>query len=101
EVWLAEDTRLGRNVAVKVLTGALDAGAENELVSALDREARVIARLQHQHIVGLFDAGQHDGLQYLVMEYVQGQSVRQMLEFRGQLPETEATRYARQVAEAL
>jgi serine/threonine-protein kinase len=67
EVWLAEDERLKRWVAVKVLRDQFSA-ADAELMAAFDREATVIARLQHQNIVGVYDAGSHEDRQYIVME---------------------------------
>lgn len=99
EVWLAEDQRLGRWVALKVLRETL--GGEQELVSSLEREARVIARLQHPNIVAVFDAGRYNGRYFLVMEYVHGQSIRSLLELQSRLTEAEATRYGIQVASAL
>jgi serine/threonine-protein kinase len=99
EVWLAEDQRLGRWVAVKILRESL--GAEHDLVSGLEREARVVAQLQHPNIVGVLDAGRHDGRYFLVMEYVHGHSVRELLETQGRLTEREAVRYGIQVASAL
>lgn len=101
EVWLAEDQRLRRWVAVKVLREAFSAESDAETIAAFEREATVIARLQHQSIVGVYDTGVHEGRRYLVMEYVHGYSLRQMLETQGRLTEQEATRYGAQVAAAL
>ena len=98
EVWLAEDMRLGRWVAVKVLR---DLSTDLELATAIASEARLVAGLQHPNIVTVFDTGQHDGRHYLVMEYVHGYSIRQLLESQGRLTEAEAIRYGSQVAEAL
>ncbi len=100
EVWLAEDQRLKRWVAVKVLRDQFSA-ADTELIAAFDREATVIARLQHQNIVGVYDAGSYEGRQYIVMEYVHGYSLRQLLETQGRMTEVEAIRYGTQVAGAL
>lgn len=101
EVWLAEDQRLGRWVAVKALRESFTAGADAETIAAFEREATVIARLQHAGIVGVYDAGSHEGRRYIVMEYVHGYSLRQLLETQGRLPEREAIRYGVQVAAAL
>ncbi len=101
EVWLAEDQRLGRWVAIKALRESYSAGADAETIAAFEREATVIARLQHQGIVGVYDAGSHEGRRYIVMEYVHGYSLRQLLETQGRLPEREAIRYGMQVASAL
>ncbi len=100
EVWLAEDERLGRRVAVKVLRDSVSAH-ESDLVDSIQREARLIARLQHSNIVSVFDVGTYEGHHYLVMEYVAGQSIRQLLETSGRLSEQDAVRYGAQVALAL
>jgi len=101
EVWLAEDQRLARWVAVKVLREAFDETLDATTIAAFEREARVIARLQHPNIVAVYDAGTHEGRRYIVMEYVHGYSLRQLLETQGRLPEVEAIRYGMQVASAL
>lgn len=97
EVWLAEDQRLGRWVAVKALR---DSGDEDAFVD-LEREARVIARLQHPNIVAVYDAGVHEGRHYLVMEYIHGYSLRQLLQTRGRFTEQETVLYGKQIASAL
>jgi serine/threonine-protein kinase len=99
EVWLAEDERLGRWVAVKLLREP--ASGEGQLLDTVLREARVIARLQHPNIVGVYDAGLHEGHHFLVMEYVHGLSIRDLIAARSRLPEGEAIRYGSQVASAL
>ncbi|MGE5595835.1 MAG: serine/threonine-protein kinase, partial [Hyphomicrobiales bacterium] len=101
EVWLAEDERLGRWVAVKLLRESAVEGQDIDLVASLEREARVVARLQHPNIASVFDVGRHDGRHYLVMEYVHGQSLREILEERGRLTEQEVVRYGIQIASAL
>jgi len=101
EVWLAEDLRLGRQVAVKVLHASFSDVTDAETVAAFEREARVIARLQHPNIVGVFDAGTVDGRRYIVTEYVRGPSLRQLLDGRGPLREDEVLRIGLQVASAL
>jgi serine/threonine-protein kinase len=101
EVWLAEDQRLGRWVAIKALRESFTAGADAETIAAFEREATVIARLQHSGVVAVYDAGSHEGRRYIVMEYVHGYSLRQLLETQGRLPEREAIRYGVQVAAAL
>ena len=99
EVWLAQDERLGRWVAVKILRGSL--GGDDDLVSGLEREARIVAQLQHPNIVGVLDAGRHEGRYFIVMEYVHGQSIRDVLEIQGRLTERETVRYGLQIAAAL
>lgn len=101
EVWLAEDIRLGRPVALKVLRERISREHDSDLISALEREARVVARLQHPNIVSVYDAGQVDGRNYLAMEYVEGPSLRQVLTSRGRLPEEQAVRVGTQIASAL
>jgi serine/threonine-protein kinase len=101
EVWLAEDQRLGRWVAVKALRESFSQLADAETVRAFEREATVIARLQHPGIVGVYDAGTHEGRRFIVMEYVHGYSLRQLIETQGRLPEREAIRYGVQIAAAL
>ncbi|MBV9357309.1 MAG: protein kinase, partial [Chloroflexi bacterium] len=68
EVYLAIDTRLGRNVAVKLL--AAPYAADPASLARLQREARAAARLSNPHVVGVLDAGVADGTAFLVMEYV-------------------------------
>jgi serine/threonine-protein kinase len=97
EVWLAEDLRLRRWVAVKLLRE----GSEPELGRSIEAEARTVARLQHPNIAGVYDAGTIDGRGYLVMEYVHGLSLREILEQRGQLTPGEAGSYGAQIADAL
>ena len=101
EVWLAEDQRLRRWVALKALRESFTAEADAEAIAGFEREAQVIARLQHQNIVGVYDAGTFDGRKYLVMEYVHGYSLRQLLESQGRVTEAEAIRYGTQIAAAL
>lgn len=101
EVWLAEDQRLGRWVAVKLLREGFATAGDGDLVRSFEREARVIAQLQHPNIVGVYDAGTYDGRYYVVMEYVHGYALRQMLEAQGRLGEQDVIRYGVQAAAAL
>ena len=75
EVWLATDTMLHRKVAIKYLH-AVDDAVHRELFTA---EARMLARLHHQGITTLFDAALDDSGYYLVMEYVEGRSLRDFI----------------------
>ncbi len=97
-VYLAEDLRHHRPVAVKVLHPhvAVSLGSERFL-----REIQIAARLQHSHIVPLYDSGQFENLLYYVMPYVEGESLRQRLERGKRLPLEEALQVARAVAAAL
>ena len=93
EVYRAQDTRLDRTVAIKVLPAHLSDNAE--LKQRFDREARAISSLAHPHICTLYDVGQQDGIDYLVMEFLEGESLAQRLE-KGALPPDQALRYATQ-----
>ena len=96
-VFLAEDTRLGRRVVVKVLSPELGAGVSAE---RFEREIKLAARLQHPHIVPLLSAGEVEGLPYYTMPYVAGASLRERMQ-AGPIPTNEATSILRDVAKAL
>jgi Tol biopolymer transport system component len=98
EVWRARDTRLGRDVAVKVLSQHL--AVTDDARARLDREARAISGLNHPHICTLHDIGHENGIDYLVMELVEGETLTARLE-RGALPPAELLGIAIQIAEAL
>ncbi len=98
EVYRARDTRLDRTVAVKVLPS--HSSSDSELRLRFDREARAISSLQHPHICTLHDVGHQDGIDYLVMEYVEGETLERRLA-RGPLPPEQVMRYAMEIAEAL
>ncbi|MBA2627540.1 MAG: protein kinase [Gemmatimonadales bacterium] len=97
-VYLAEDLKHGRRVAIKVLRPELAAviGAERFV-----REIRTIAALQHPHILGLIDSGEVQGTAYYVMPFVQGESLRDRLNREKQLPIADAIRLSSEVAGAL
>jgi Flp pilus assembly protein TadD len=97
-VYEAEDTRLGRKVAIKLLPD--DAGADSETVQRFLREARVISSLNHPHICTLYDIG-HDGQrQFMVMELLDGQAVKDRIA-RGAMPQDEVLELGAQMADAL
>ncbi len=98
EVYRATDTRLDRTVAVKVLPQHLASNPERR--QRFEREARAVSSLSHPHICALYDVGQQDGIDYLVMEYIEGESLADRLA-KGPLPVDQALRYAIQVADAL
>jgi serine/threonine-protein kinase len=98
EVYRARDTRLDRTVAIKVLAGPAD--AREELRARFDREARAVSRLNHPHICTLHDIGCADGIDFLVMEYVDGETLASRLT-RGPLPLADAIRTAIETADAL
>src|SRR5271167_969545 len=83
EVYKARDTRLDRIVAIKVLP--LHLADRAELRERFEREARTVASLNHPHICTLFDIGQQDGIDFLVMEYLEGETLAQRLQ-KGALP---------------
>lgn len=97
-VYLAQDLRHNRPVALKVLHPELakSLGPERFL-----REIQIAARLQHPHIVPLYDSGQAGDLLYYVMPFIEGESLRQQLERTGRLPLEDAVRLARGIAAAL
>src|SRR5499426_1796895 len=98
EVYRARDTRLGRDVAVKVLPSHLSESSEAR--ARFEREARVVSGLNHPHICVLHDVGRENGVDYLVMELVEGESLAQRLA-RGPLPVTEVLRLGAEIADAL
>lgn len=98
EVYRARDTRLDREVAIKVLPARLSSDAA--LKQRLEREAKAISKLSHPHICSLYDIGHQDGTDFLVMEYLEGETLEQRL-LRGPLPPEQTLRYAAQIADAL
>src|ERR1700730_7423869 len=98
EVYKARDTRLNRTVAIKVLPSALV--AHPELRQRLEREARAVSSLNHPHICTLYDIGQQDGIDFLVLEYLDGETLAARLK-KGPLPLDTALRYAIEIAGAL
>ena len=78
EVYRARDTRLERTVAIKVLPEAL--AADPQFRTRFDREARIISQLDHPHICALYDVGEQDGVAYLVMQYLEGETLAARLE---------------------
>jgi serine/threonine protein kinase/Tol biopolymer transport system component len=97
-VYKARDTRVNRVVAVKLFAGR--ATSDPAARERLAREARAVAALNHPHICTLYDIGSQDGLDFLVMEYLDGETLAARLE-RGALPIREALLYAEQIASAL
>ncbi|HUP63637.1 MAG TPA: serine/threonine-protein kinase, partial [Thermoanaerobaculia bacterium] len=98
EVYRARDTRLDRSVAIKILPTTL---ASNPALRArFDREARAISGLTHANICALYDVGHQDGIDYLVMEYLEGESLADKLA-RGPLPPSQVLRLGADIAQAL
>ena len=98
EVYRARDTRLGREVAIKVLPSHLSSNPD--LKTRFEREAKAISGLNHPHICTLHDVGHQDGVDFLVMELLEGESLDKRLE-RGPLPLKQALEVGVEIAEAL
>jgi TRAP transporter TAXI family solute receptor len=98
EVYRATDTRLGRTVALKILAAGL--AIYPGFRSRFEREARTISQLEHHHICPLYDVGEQDGTAYLVMQYLEGETLAHRLE-RGAMPIETALATAAQTADAL
>jgi len=98
EVHRARDTRLGRDVAIKVLPAHLSASPE--VRARFEREARAISQLNHPHICTLHDVGREEGIDYLVMELLEGETLAHRLE-KGPLPLAEVLRCGIEIASAL
>src|SRR6188474_1105304 len=98
EVYRAQDTRLGRAVAVKLLPEALAVDADR--IARLEREARVLASLNHPHIAALYGFEEAASRHFLIMELVEGETLADRIG-RGRVPVEEALRIARQIIDAL
>jgi serine/threonine protein kinase len=98
EVYRARDTRLERDVAVKVLPANLS--SDPDLRQRLDREAKAVSKLSHPHICTLHDIGHQDGVDFLVMELVEGETLEHRLA-KGPLPPEQTLRIATDIAGAL
>lgn len=98
-VYLAHDTYLDRNVAVKVLRG--DLANDEKFVRRFQREALSATSLSHPNIVEIYDVGEDDGQYYIVMEYVDGKTLKQVLKQRGHLSVTEVIDIMLQVTDGM
>ena len=98
EVYRARDTRLDRSVAIKVLAPHLAENPEHR--ERLEREAKAVSSLSHPHICPLYDVGHENGVDFLVMEFIEGETLADRLA-RGPLPIDEVLRYGVQIADAL
>lgn len=98
EVYRVRDTRLDRTVAIKVLNSQLVANAE--LRARFEREAKIISQLQHSHICVLHDVGHQDGTDFLVMEYLEGETLADRLK-KGPLATEQVLKIATEIADAL
>src|ERR1700740_2337356 len=95
EVYRARDTRLDREVAIKVLPAHLS--TDGALKQRLEREAKAVSKLSHPHICTLHDIGHQDGVDFLVMEYLEGETLEHRL-IKGPLPSEQSLRFAAQIA---
>jgi serine/threonine protein kinase len=98
EVYRARDTRLERTVAIKVLSSHLSASPE--VRQRFEREAKTISQLSHPHICALHDVGREGDVEYLVMEYLEGETLADRLA-KGPLPLEQTLRHGVQIADAL
>src|SRR5438270_2123199 len=99
EVYRARDTRLDRTVAIKVLPA--DVSQDPDMRARFEREARAIAALDHPYICALHDAGEHDGMLYLVMQHLDGETLAARLAgAKGPIPLDEALKIAIEIADA-
>src|SRR6266545_4154133 len=98
EVYRARDTRLERTVAIKVLSSKLSASLESR--QRFEREAKTISQLSHPHICALHDVGREGETEYLVMEYLEGETLADRL-LKGPLPLEQTLRFGIQIADAL
>ena len=99
DVWLAEDQELGRNVAIKMLHERY--AGDTQFVERFRREATHAAGLSHPNVVSIFDRGMAEGSYYIVMEYVEGRTLKELIVTRGSCPVPVAISYVRQVLAAL
>ena len=99
DVYLAIDTILNREVAVKVLRG--DGGSDPVSLLRFQREASAISKLHHPNVVEVYDIGEYDGKNYIVMEYVRGKTLKQLIRQRGALVKEEAVAIMKQLVDAV
>lgn len=98
EVYKARDTRLDRSVAIKVLPSHI--AQREDLRARFEREARAVSSLNHPNICSLFDVGRQDGVEFMVMEHLEGETLADRIA-RGPLPLEDALKYCMQIAEAV
>jgi serine/threonine protein kinase len=98
-VYRAFDEILERQVAVKLMNREI--ASDSDQLERFRREARAVAQLSHPHVVGVIDAGEDDGRPYIVLEYVEGETLKERIRRQGRLPVTEAVAYAIEIARAL
>src|ERR1700738_1265730 len=99
EVYQARDTKLGRDVAIKVLPESF--AHDPDRLSRFQREAKMLASLNHPNIAAIYGLGEDAGTSYLVMELIPGETLRERIAREGPLPNEEALGICRQIAVAL
>ena len=99
EVYLAEDTRLLRNVAIKILPQNLITNKEHQ--QRFIKEAQTASSLNHPNICIIHDINETEGYNFIVMEYIDGQTLREIIDERGPLKETEVIEIASKICDAL
>src|SRR6476646_8130461 len=97
EVWRARDTRLGRDVAIKVLPASFS--ADPDRLRRFEQEARAAGVLNHPNITAVYDIGTHEDAPYVVQELLEGETLRAALS--GKMPQRKAIDYALQIAHGL
>lgn len=98
-VYKAKDLILHRQVAVKILRSQF--GMDEDFVNRFHREAQAVASLSHPNVVGVYDVGQDDETHYIVMEYIEGHTLKEVINQQGALPIEEAVRISIQICDAL
>ncbi len=98
EVWRARDTRLGRDVAIKILTRTGSSDADR--IRRFEVEMKAVGRLSHSNVLAVYDVGSHDGVPYLVSELLEGETLRDRLD-RGPMPLKSAAAAAVEIAQGL
>src|SRR5690349_14399147 len=98
-VYRAHDPRLGRDVAIKILSEAV--ATDPDRIRRFEHEARAAAALNHPNLLAVYDIGQHDGVPYIVSELLHGQTLREQLRAESTLPVRKGIDYAVQIANGL
>ncbi|PIU61973.1 MAG: serine/threonine-protein kinase, partial [Armatimonadetes bacterium CG07_land_8_20_14_0_80_40_9] len=99
EVYKAKDKELGRYVALKILPPHF--ASDEEFVNRFVREAKSSAKLNHSNIVTIYDAGKHEDTYYIAMEYLEGETLKEIISRQGALPIDKSINIATQVADGL
>ncbi|MGI9859857.1 Stk1 family PASTA domain-containing Ser/Thr kinase [Moorella naiadis] len=98
-VYRGQDRLLNRSITIKILREQY--ASDKEFLTRFQREAQAVASLSHPNVVSIYDVGQDDGLHYLIMEYVEGRSLKDLISERAPLPPLEAIDIAQQICDAL